>query len=228
MIRIAVLVLAAFGAVSVASAQSVIHEFSGRTQEMTGAFEAQSPWMVTWQTRHHEGAPALGRFEVHLHDAASDDFLGVVTLWYGSGTGDVLIEQSGRFRFRVLGYSDGWSLRVRPVTGPEAERMKQAREVARFAPPPRQGVTRQQIGTIRSWSVEAGPTLVIRSVDGRSFRAVFPDGCPGLDEAEDLQMVSGTGQDWEHYAGILLDDGQYCEFGQVIADPRADPRVGPQ
>lgn len=202
-----------------AAAQSVIHEFSGRTQEITGAFQAQSPWMVTWQTRHHEGAPALGRFEVHLIDAATDDFLGIVTLWYGSGTGDVLMEESGRFRFRILGYSDGWSLRVQPITTEAAERAKAAREAARFAPAPRQGVTRQQIGTIRSWSVDTGPTLVIESADGRRFRAVFPDGCPGLEQTDDLRMVSGTGRSWEHYAGVLLGDGRYCEFGQVMADP---------
>jgi hypothetical protein len=224
MLRMLSVIAVLLGVFATASARPVIHEFSGRSQDMTGPFEASSPWMVTWQTRHEGGSPVLNRFEVHLHDAATDDFLGVVTLSYGSGTGDVLIEQSGRFRFRVLGYSDGWSLRVRPISQEEADRAKSAREAARFIPPPRQGVTRQQIGTIRSWRVEAGPTLVIESADGRSFRALFPDGCPGLQQAESLQMISGTGQDWEHYSGVLLDGGQTCEFGQVIADPRTGPQ----
>ena len=219
MLRMLALFASVLGAASMAVAQPLINEFSGRAQEVTAPFEARSPWMVTWQTRHESDSPVLSRFEVHLQDAATDDFLGVVTLRYGSGTGDVLIEQSGRFRFRVLGYSDAWTLRVRPVTQDEADRAKAAREVARFTPPPRRGVTRQQIGTIRSWRVEAGPSLVIESADGRSFRAVFPDGCPGLQQADTLRMVSGTGQDWEHYSGVLLDNGHVCEFGQVVADP---------
>ncbi len=231
MSRFAGLVCAMVVFCPLAGAQSIVHEFSGQMQHMTAPFEVQAPWMVTWQTRHQDESPILGRFEVHLHDAATNDFIGVVALRHGSGTGDVLIEQSGRFRFRVLGFSEGWSLRVRSISLDEAARMKAAREAARFAPRPRRGVTRQHIGPIRGWSVAAGPTLVIESDDGRVFRAVFPEGCPGLDHADSLQLVSGAGEDWEHYAGILLDDGQYCEFGQVTADPlgsRGGARVGPQ
>jgi hypothetical protein len=220
MARIFTLLILWLVAAGPALAESVVYEFSGRGQERTSAFEAQSPWMVTWQTRYHDTAPAMGRFEVYLHDASTDEFLGVVTLWYGAGTGDVLIERSGRFRFRVLGYSDGWLLRVRRLDAAEAARAKAAAEVARFLPAPRRGVTRQQIGAIRAWRIDEGPTLVIESEDGRSFRAFFPDGCPGLEGADSLQMISGAGRDWEHYTGVLLDNGQVCEFGQVMADPR--------
>lgn len=207
-----------------AIAQPTVHEFSGSSQQMTAPFEARSPWMVTWQTRHGEDDPVLGRFEVHLHDAATDDFLGVVALRYGSGAGDVLVEQGGRFRFRVLGFSDSWTLRVRSITQEQADRAKADRELARLAPPPRQGVTRQQIGTIRAWRVEPGPVLIIEAVDGRHFRAVFPAGCPGLEATDSLRMISGTGRDWEHYSGVLLDDGRTCDFGQVFVEPAVPPR----
>jgi hypothetical protein len=223
MTRIVALLFLLIGAPMLADGHSAVYEFSGRAQQRTGAFEAQSPWMVTWQTKYHDVSPALGRFEVYLYSAATDDFLGVVTLWYGAGTGDVLIERSGRFYFKVLGYSDGWFLRVREIDAAEAARARAAAEVARFKPPPRHGVARQQIGPIRSWRIDQGPTLVIESVDGRSFRAIFPDGCPGLDEADSLQMISGSDRDWDHYTGVLLDNGQVCEFGQVVADPRTGP-----
>lgn len=197
---------------------------SGREPVLTSDFEAQAPWLVSWRTRYDNLSPALGHFEADLYDAATDQFLGVIVRWYGTGSGSMLIEQSGRFRFRVQGTSDSWTLQVQPLDSQQAERLKSAAEVARFAPLPRHGVTRQQIGAIRAFRVAPGPALVIEAIDGRAFRAVFPDGCPGIEQARELSLITGVGRDWEHYTGVLLDSGRACEFGQVTAEPRVVPQ----
>ncbi|HUG97680.1 MAG TPA: hypothetical protein VMQ83_00710 [Gammaproteobacteria bacterium] len=110
-----------------ATAEMLVREFSGIGRTDTGSFTVESPWLVAWSSRPPtaiDHKPA--HLEVHLYNAATNEFVGRVLEHAGVGRGDVLIEHSGRFLFKVQGQATEWRLKVIKVDEDYAERLRKA------------------------------------------------------------------------------------------------------
>lgn len=111
-----------------AAAEVVIRDFRGIGGTDTEVFSASSPWLVEWWSRP---PTALDRDPAHLvvllYDINTNEFLGRVVQHSGVGRGEMLIERSGRFRFRVQGQATEWQLKVIQIDAELAERLKDAR-----------------------------------------------------------------------------------------------------
>lgn len=110
-----------------ADAELLVREFSGIGRTDTGSFAVDAPWLVEWHSRPPtsiDHKPA--HLEVHLYDATSNEYVGRVVQHAGVGRGDVLIEHSGRFLFKVQGQATEWRLKVIKVDEEYAERLREA------------------------------------------------------------------------------------------------------
>jgi hypothetical protein len=106
----------------------VVREFRGLGQTETEAFYVLSPWLVEWWSRPQtaiDHKPA--HLEVYLYDASKNEFVGRVAEHAGVGHGEMLIEQGGRFRFRVHGQATHWELKVIKIDEEFAERLRETR-----------------------------------------------------------------------------------------------------
>ena len=118
-----------------ATAEMLVREFSGIGRTDTGSFSVESPWLVEWSSRPPtaiDHKPA--HLEVHLYNASTNEYVGRVLEHAGVGRGDILIEHSGRFLFKVQGQATEWRLKVIKVDEDYAERLKDAQ---RETDPPR-------------------------------------------------------------------------------------------
>lgn len=118
-----------------ANAELLVREFSGIGRTDTGSFAVDAPWLVEWQSRPPtsiDHKPA--HLEVHLYDAMSNEYVGRVVQHAGVGRGDVLIEHSGRFLFKVQGQATEWRLKVIKVDEDYAERLRKAQRDADMPP----------------------------------------------------------------------------------------------
>lgn len=111
-----------------AAAEVVIREFRGIGGTDTAVFSAAAPWLVEWRSRPPtdiDTDPA--HLVVLLYEVNTNEFLGRVAQHSGVGRGEMLIERSGRFRFRVQGQATEWQLKVIQIDREFAERLKEAR-----------------------------------------------------------------------------------------------------
>jgi hypothetical protein len=123
---VAITLALAFG--NAAAAEIVVREFGGVGAADTASFMVRSPWLVEWYSRPPtaiDEKPA--HLEVHLYDSTGNLFVGRVVERAGMGRGDVLIEHSGRFFFRVRGQATEWQLKVIQIDEEVAERLREGR-----------------------------------------------------------------------------------------------------
>lgn len=124
----AILSLVLLLACGAATAEMLVREFSGIGRTDTGSFTVESPWLVEWSSRPPtaiDHKPA--HLEVHLYNASTNEYVGRVLEHAGVGRGDILIEHSGRFLFKVQGQATEWRLKVIKIDEEYAERLREAR-----------------------------------------------------------------------------------------------------
>lgn len=124
----ALIVVMLSGTAPVGATEVVVREFRGLGQTETEAFYVLSPWLVEWWSRPQtpiDHKPA--HLEVYLYDASRNEFVGRVAEHAGVGRGEMLIEQGGRFRFRVRGQATNWELKVIKIDEEFAERLRETR-----------------------------------------------------------------------------------------------------
>lgn len=109
---IAVTALLAALTPSIAAAQATVATFSGQDSEHGLSFRVKGAWELHWQVQGNETFPSVSYFEVHLHDALSGRFLGVVAQKTGSGAGIRYLSEGGRFHLDVLGRNVRWKIKV--------------------------------------------------------------------------------------------------------------------
>jgi hypothetical protein len=113
---------------SAAATEVVVREFRGIGGTDTESFMVSAPWLVEWHSRPPTAIDEKpSHLEVHLYDGSSNQFVGRVVERAGAGRGDVLIEQSGRFFFRVRGQATEWQLKVIAIDEEFAERLREGR-----------------------------------------------------------------------------------------------------
>jgi hypothetical protein len=103
----------------------LVREFRGVGRTNTDSFMVRSPWLVDWASRPPSAVDEdPSHLQVQLYDVNTNRWVGLVVKQDGPGRGTVLIEESGRFQFRVQGQATEWTLRVVQVDEAYAQRLK--------------------------------------------------------------------------------------------------------
>jgi len=100
-------------------AEEVIREFSGNRSTETAEFEVRGPWLVDWIV--NSDYPSSMGIAVTLAYGVTGYHFGNVFKTKEPGNGLRLIQESGRFKFKVDSAITNWTLKVIELTPEEAE-----------------------------------------------------------------------------------------------------------
>jgi hypothetical protein len=107
------------GGVLNTQAEELIREFSGSRSMETAEFEVKGPWLVDWIV--NSDYPTSMGIAVTLAYGVSGYHFGNVFKTKSPGDGLRLIEESGRFKFKVDSAIANWTLKVIQLTPEEAQ-----------------------------------------------------------------------------------------------------------
>jgi hypothetical protein len=102
----------------IAGAEELVREFRGERSTETAEFEVEAPWLIDWRV-NSEYSESMG-FDVELVNAPMGDHAGRVVKTRQRGSGLRLVNESGRFRFKVESALAYWTIRVIQLTPEEA------------------------------------------------------------------------------------------------------------
>jgi len=100
-------------------AGELVREFSGSRSTETAEFEVRAPWLVDW--RVNSDFPRSMGIAVTLAHGETGFHAGNVFKTKSPGNGLRLIEESGRFKFKVDSAIAEWTLKVIQLTPGEVE-----------------------------------------------------------------------------------------------------------
>jgi hypothetical protein len=101
-----------------ASAAELVREFSGERSTQTVEFEVEAPWLIDW--RVNSDFPDTMGVEVTLVNA-SGAYEGRVFKTERPANGVRLLQESGRYYFKVESTVSNWTLKVQQLTEEEAK-----------------------------------------------------------------------------------------------------------
>jgi hypothetical protein len=102
-----------------AQAGELVRQFSGDRSTQTVEFEVEAPWLIDWRV-NSDYSDSMG-FDVELVNAPMGDHAGRVVKTKQRGSGLRLVNESGRFRFKVESALAHWTIKVIQLTPEEAE-----------------------------------------------------------------------------------------------------------
>jgi hypothetical protein len=102
-----------------ANAEQLVREFSGSRSTETAEFEVKAPWLVDW--RVNSDFPSSMGIAVSLTRGGTDAYEGKVFKTKSPGNGLRLMEESGRFRFKIDASITHWTLKVIQLSPDEVE-----------------------------------------------------------------------------------------------------------
>jgi len=102
-----------------ANAEQLVREFSGSRSTETAEFEVKAPWLIDW--RVNSDFPSSMGIAVSLTRGGTDFYEGKVFKTKHPGNGLRLIEESGRFRFKIDASITNWTLKVIQLSPDEVE-----------------------------------------------------------------------------------------------------------
>ena len=105
-------------AVGPAQAGELVRQFSGDRSTQTAEFEVESPWLIDWRV-NSEFPNSMG-IAVTLVNA-SGAYEGLVIKTRAPGNGVRLVQQGGRYSFKVDASVANWVLKVEQLTPEEAD-----------------------------------------------------------------------------------------------------------
>jgi len=105
-----------------ASAAELVRKFSGSRSIETPEFEVKAPWLIDW--RVNSDFPSSMGVAVSLASGGTDAYAGKVFKTKHPGNGLRLMEESGRFRFKVDAVIADWTLKVIQLSPDEVEQYK--------------------------------------------------------------------------------------------------------
>jgi hypothetical protein len=119
--RLHVIILLLFIPLLASSVQAgeLVRKFSGSRSTETAEFEVRAPWLVDW--RVNSDFPRSMGIEVTLAHGGTGFHAGNVFKTKSPGNGLRLIEESGRFKFKVDSAIADWTLKVIQLTPGEVE-----------------------------------------------------------------------------------------------------------
>ncbi|RPH97147.1 MAG: hypothetical protein EHM68_09345 [Lysobacterales bacterium] len=106
------------GLAPAAPAAELVRQFSGDRSTETVEFEAEAPWLIDWLV--NSDFPDSMGVEVTLVNA-SGAYEGRVFKTKRPDNGVRLIQESGRYFFKVESTVSSWTLKVQQLTAEEAE-----------------------------------------------------------------------------------------------------------
>ena len=107
------------GGVQYCQAGELVSEFSGSRSTETAQFDVRAPWLVDW--RVNSDYPNSMGIAVTLAYGETGVHAGNVFKTKSPGDGLRLIEESGRFQFKVDAAITNWTLKVIQLTAEEAK-----------------------------------------------------------------------------------------------------------
>lgn len=110
--------LAASLALDTAHAGELVRQFSGDRSTETPEFEVEAPWLIDW--RVNSEFPSSMGISVQLVNA-NGAYEGRVIKTKSPGNGVRLMQDGGRFSFKVDATVASWTLKVEQLTPEEAE-----------------------------------------------------------------------------------------------------------
>jgi hypothetical protein len=106
------------GLAPAAPAAEIVRQFSGDRSTETVEFEAEAPWLIDW--RVNSDFPDTMGVEVTLVNA-SGAYEGRVFKTERPDNGVRLMQESGRYFFKVQSTVSNWTLKVQQLTAEEAQ-----------------------------------------------------------------------------------------------------------
>jgi hypothetical protein len=103
-------------------AGELVRQFSGSRSTETAEFEVKAPWLIDWRV-NSEYPNSMG-IAVTLAYGGSGVHAGKVFKTKTPGNGLRLIEESGRFKFKVDAAIADWTLKVIQLSPDEVEQYK--------------------------------------------------------------------------------------------------------
>ena len=103
-------------------AGELVRKFSGSRSIETAEFEVKAPWLVDW--RVNSDFPSSMGIAVSLAYGGTGVYAGKVFKTKSPGNGLRLVEESGRFIFKVDAAITDWTIKVIQLTPEEAELYK--------------------------------------------------------------------------------------------------------
>ena len=100
-------------------AEELVREFSGDRTAETADFEVEAPWLIDW--RVNSEFPSSMGLTIVLLSAPADIHAGTVVKTKYVGDGLRLMEEGGRFRFKVDVVVANWTIKVIQLTPEEAK-----------------------------------------------------------------------------------------------------------
>lgn len=110
--------LAACTAASALQAGELVRQFSGDRSKETVEFEVEAPWLIDW--RVNSEFPSSMGISVVLRNATGA-YEGLVVKTKAPGNGVRLMEQGGRYSFKVDATVANWTLKVEQLSQEEAK-----------------------------------------------------------------------------------------------------------
>ena len=101
-----------------ALAEELVAEFRGSVSRITPEFEVTGPWLVDWRVTTEGTRDAA--IDVSLERAGLGSHVGRVLTTKYPGNGVRLLQESGRFYFRIDSSLTNWHLKVIQLTEEEA------------------------------------------------------------------------------------------------------------
>jgi len=100
-------------------AGELVREFSGSRSTETAEFDVKAPWLIDW--RVNSDFPSAMGIAVTLAYGVTEYHAGNVFKTKSPGDGLRLIEESGRFKFKVDSAITNWTIKVIQLTPEEAK-----------------------------------------------------------------------------------------------------------
>lgn len=110
------------GSVHTIQAEELVRQFSGSRSTETAEFEVTAPWVIDW--RVNSEFPSSMGIAVSLAYGGTGYYAGKVFKTKSPGNGVRLIEESGRFKFKVDAAITDWTIKVIQLTPEEAAQYK--------------------------------------------------------------------------------------------------------
>jgi hypothetical protein len=104
-----------------AQAGELVRQFSGERSTQTAEFEVEAPWLIDWRV-NSDFPTTMGIVVVLINSSGA--YEGRVVKTKSPGNGVRLMQESGRFSFKVDATVAYWSLKVEQLTPEEAELYK--------------------------------------------------------------------------------------------------------
>lgn len=208
--------LVAAGSAAAAPTEDPTYRFTGTAPGKTEAFEVKGPWSVSWTAA--SDLPELAFMELHLYDANTDRFLGLLAQIDGTGQGERVVREPGQYRIVVTGRNTRWSVNVSPVDGDLAALVESRPDVQRIQlVQPGTGLSRELLNEATGWRADGEKAVLLTTRDDTTVRIPVHEGtvCPGLPDSRSIYFVT-TGFNTDLFNAILLEDGTRCYIDNPV------------